>query len=556
MDPAELDRLVRKYTLMNAVEHSGTAQAKTVLGRLLADEPDLRKNALQIKSLIDNIVEEINAMKAEKQKQELDSLGMPPAIKKTEKKILADLDVGRSFVIRFAPNPDGCLHLGNARPAVLCDEYRKKYKGKFILRFDDTDPKIKVPEEHFYKWIKEDLRWMKIKWDSEIVASKRLQIYYSYAEKLARAGNAYVCTCDSETWKTMRDKSRSCPCRRNDAKQNIKLWKKMLAANASKKSAFKEGQAVLRIKTDLEAKNPAVRDWPAFRIVDKPRHPLSKKKLWPLYNFASAVDDHLLGVTHIFRGQEHTTNEVKQRYMYHHFGWKYPFNIVLGRFSLAGAELSKSQIRAGIAEGRFSGWDDLRLGTLKTLKRRGFQPEAVRQIIVDIGVKPSDITISFENLSAYNRKIIDKTAHRFFFIPVTKKIIMDKVPLKSVSIPVHPDEKKKRRTIKLGKTFYIDEQDYQKLKGLEVRLKDLFNIKLGENVVYTGKDVKSLPKIQWVSEDNVPVMILLPGKEIKGIGESNIAKKRPGDIVQFERFGFVRLEKVSKSGVVAVFAHE
>ena len=211
MEPAELDKLIRKYALANAVEHSGTAQEKSVLGRLLADEPALRKHALQIRSMIENVVADVNGMGLERQKKELDALGAPEQIQRVDKKTLMELDVGRSFVIRFAPNPDGCLHLGNARPAVLCDEYRKRYKGKFILRFDDTDPKIKTPEKQFYKWIREDLRWLKIQWASEVIASKRLPIYYSYAEKLVRQDHAYVCTCESETRKDLRDKSRACP---------------------------------------------------------------------------------------------------------------------------------------------------------------------------------------------------------------------------------------------------------------------------------------------------------------------------------------------------------
>ena len=548
----DLDELIKKYVLINATEHSGTAQAKSVLGKLLADKPDLRSQVLDLRFRIDEAIKEINSWSLDKQKNQLSQLGGYQPVKKLEKKTLPELDYSSRFVVRFAPNPDGALHMGNARPAILNDEYKKKYKGKFILRFDDTDPKVKIPEKKFYKWIKNDLKWLKIKWDKEIIASKRLSIYYKYATELIKMGHAYVCTCDTAKWRALRDRGRACSCRSEDPRANMRKWKKMLASNG-----YKEGEAVLRVKTELDAKNPAVRDWAGFRIVDNPQHPLVKKKVWPLYNFASAIDDHLLGITHIMRGQEHSTNEVKQSYIYEYFKWEYPAVVTLGRFSLSDMMLSKSRIREGIANGSYGGWDDSRLGTLMALRRRGFQPEALRQIIVDIGPKPSDITISLENLSAYNRKVVDKIANRYFFIADPKQIEVKGLTIKKVKIPLHPERKKGFRTFSLGKYSYIDVDDFDKYKGLEVRLKDLCNIKLGSVSKFEGTSLRPLPKVQWVPASKcIEVRVITPGKEIKGYGEPSIIKAKPGSVVQFERFGFVCIEKVSKNNVVVSFGHE
>jgi glutamyl-tRNA synthetase len=543
-----LDYIIKKYCLVNAIDHEGIVQPKSVLGKILSENPDMRSQVLALRSKIDMIADEVSRMSIEQQKKELDKIGGYVPIKREERKGLPDLERKDKFIVRFAPNPDGALHAGNARPAVLCDEYAKKYNGKFILRFDDTDPKIKTPEKHFYKWIREDLKWLGIRVHQEIVASKRLKIYYKYAEELVKKEAAYVCTC-GEKWKVFRDKNQICECRRLDAKANLKRWKRMLS------HSYKEGQAVLRIKTDMDAKNPAVRDWPAFRIVDKPHHPLQKAKLWPLYNFASAIDDHLTGVTHIFRGQEHSTNEIKQRFLYQHMGWTYPFVITLGRFSMSDMVLSKSQIREGIARRKFTGWDDPRLGTLRALRRRGFLPEAIRQIIIDIGPKPSDITISFENLSAYNRKLIDRTAKRFFFIPNPKKIIVKGIKMKKARIPMHPDANLGFREFSLSDTFFIDASDFDQYTGLEIRLKDLTNIKLGQKSAYTSADNKAVPKIQWVPAKHTTVRVVMPDKIIKGYGEMNIKKAKIGEVVQFERFGFVRVEKITGPQAVVVFSH-
>ncbi|MBI4014742.1 MAG: glutamate--tRNA ligase [Candidatus Aenigmarchaeota archaeon] len=545
----DLHSLVRLYSLANAVEHDGKAVENSVLSKLLGDKPELRAHVQELRSLVEDEVKKVNALSPEKQKQELDDGGYVKEEKKEEKKELPELDVDRKgFVVRFAPNPDGALHLGNARPALLSDEYAKKYSGKFILRFDDTDPKIKVPEKRFYSWIREDLKWLGVNVHKEVISSSRLPIYYKHAAELISRDAAYVCTC-GDAWKTARDAGKPCVCRSLDRKENAKRWKAMLSHK------FKEGEAVLRIKTDIEAKNPAARDWPAVRIVDSPVHPLKKAHVWPLYNFASAIDDHLLEITHIFRGQEHSTNEVKQRYLYEHMGWKYPEVIILGRFSMSDMVLSKSEIRAGIEKGDFQGWDDPKAGTLRSFRRRGFLPEALRKIVVEVGARPNDITISTENLAAYNRKMVDITAPRFFFVAEPKPITLKGNVKKSVSAKIHP-AREALRTILVGSKIYVDKEDFDKYKGIEVRLKDFCNVKLADMAEVTGYDIKPTPKIHWVPEKSVTVRVITPTGTITGIGERNILKAKKGQVVQFERFGFVRIENKEKSSVDCIFSHE
>jgi glutamyl-tRNA synthetase len=218
--------------------------------------------------------------------------------------------------------------------------------------------------------------------------------------------------------------------------------------------------------------------------------------------------------------------------------------------------LSKSVIREGISKRKFGGWDDPRLATIKSMRRRGFQPDALRQIIIDIGPKPSDITVSFENLSSYNRKIIDSAADRFFFIPNPKRIVVKNLKIKKVSVPLHPEKDHGNRTFTLSNTFFIDDKDFDSYKSLEVRLKDLGNIKLGNISEFTGTELKALPKIQWVPAKHVSVRVIMPRGEIKGYAETNLSKVKPGSVVQFERFGFVRIEKGGTKNIVAVFAHD
>jgi glutamyl-tRNA synthetase len=217
--------------------------------------------------------------------------------------------------------------------------------------------------------------------------------------------------------------------------------------------------------------------------------------------------------------------------------------------------LSKSEIREGIKEEKFEGWDDVRLGTLRSLKRRGFAPEAIKQIIIDVGLKPSDITISMENLASYNRKIIDKRVSRYFFIANPKKIEIKDMKLKKARLPLHPEVKKGYRTFSLGKYFFIEAEDFERYRNVEIRLKDLCNVKLDTESKFTSLEVKSVPKIQWLPSKYIPVRIVMPNRIIEGYGETNLTKTKPDEVIQFERFGFVRIEKVSKKMIVAIFGH-
>ncbi|NPA47527.1 MAG: glutamate--tRNA ligase, partial [Thermococci archaeon] len=191
---------IMKHALINAVQHGGKANLKAVIGKVLGENPELRSKAKEIIPVVREVVEAVNGMSIEEQEAKLREI-YPEFFeekkeKKEEKKGLPPLPKAEKgkVVTRFAPNPDGAFHLGNARAAILSHEYARLYDGKFILRFDDTDPKVKRPEPIFYDWIKEDLEWLGFKIDEIHIASDRLEVYYDYAEKLIRMGKAYVCT--------------------------------------------------------------------------------------------------------------------------------------------------------------------------------------------------------------------------------------------------------------------------------------------------------------------------------------------------------------------------
>ena len=545
---------IRKLALANAYTHEGKAQQGAVIGKLISSDPSIKSKLKDLSKDINKIISEVNKMTLQQQEAELRKT-YPEFFAPREKKEKALLElkgaVKGSVILRYAPNPNGPLHLGNARAVSLNKLYQKMYGAKFILRYDDTDPKIKKPLKEAYKWIEEDVLWLGAKITKITRASERLDIYYKYATKLIEQGNAYICTCLPDKWRALIAKKTPCPCR--TAKDQTKRWQSMLDSNKGK--GYREGEAVLRLKTDLKLPDPAMRDFPLMRIVDKPDHPYSKNHLWPLLNFAGPIDDHDLGTTHIIRGKDLDMIAHRAEFIYKYLGWKHPETNTHGRLRIEGAELSTSQIKKGIKDKKYTGWDDPRLGTLKTLRKRGFLPEAIIKLMKDIGLKKQDITISLENLEAENRKILDPIANRYSFVPEPIEIKIKNMPsLDQVKIKLHP-ERKETRAVKITDIFYISKEDFERYKGEEIRLKDLFNIKLEKVSEYTSKDLKKIPKINWVEPNNIKTKIIMPSSETKiGLAESAISKLKTNEIIQFERFGFCRLDKKGKE-TIFYFTH-
>ncbi len=334
---------------------------------------------------------------------------------------------------------------------------------------------------------------------------------------------------------------------------------------------YEPGQAVVRIKTNIEDPNPAMRDWPAFRI-NHDIHPKTKDKykVWPLMNFAVAVDDHEMGITHTVRGKDHVDNSKRQQHIYDALGWKAPVHAYTGRIKFEGVELSKRKIKAAIEHGKYSDWDDIRLATLTALRRRGFQPGAFHKFALDIGLGLNDkhvhVTDFFKSLEAHNRHIVDPVANRYFFVPDPVKISLENAPKKTVKIHLHPDDKSRGvRIIHSSGEIFVPKDDLSKVKeGSVYRLMDYCNFEKEDGSYSFHSDnletyrEKGSGTFQWLPVDEtVDVEVLMPDNNFrKGKGELNLLNAKVNDIVQLERFGFCRVDQLSKEKITLWFAHK
>ena len=405
--------------------------------------------------------------------------------------------------------------------------------------------------------IPEDLGWLGVKVHETMVQSDRFEIYYDVTKKLIETGKAYVCTCNADDWRDKKERMEACPCRELPVEEQLERFDRLLS------NGYREGEAIAVVKTDLRHPNPAVRDFVALRMVDHP-HPRvgTKYNVYPMMNLSVAIDDHLSGMTHVIRGKDHLNNTFRQEYIYDYFGWKKPRFYHYGLVSIPDTVLKTSLIKKSIKDGEYSGWDDVRTGTLRALKKRGIRPGAIRRYWVESGIKPIDIQFTWDTLYAMNRDIIDDVANRYFFVADSVAYDISGVSEITGNAPVHPDhpERGTRDYSLKGKiNVSVSSSDDRTFRetGM-IRLKDLCNLEFGEPAKYAGTDVSVLKKgvraVQWVSS-GTPTEVFMPdGTVLKGLSENALLSEK-GDMVQFERVGFVRIEKNDKKGISAVFAH-
>jgi len=368
----DFEKKAKAYALKNALHYKGKANSGAVISSLFNEglkKEEVKKYAKDINKIV-NSINKLSLEEQEKEYNKIQNLVSEREVREGLEKLPGVSKKG--VVMRFAPSPSGPLHIGHIISNMISSLYVKKYGGKFYVRIEDTNPEKIYPEA--YKSIKKDCGWIFGDVTEYIIQSDRMNIYYKYAEKLIKLKKVYVCTCSPEKFKGFSEFKENCPCRNNDTKENLYRWKKML-----NKKGYKEGEAVLRFKSDMQNPNPAMRDFPLARI-NEHEHPRQKKKyrVWPLMNLAVPVDDIEYKMTHVIRGKDHRDNAKRQKIFYAALGLekKFPWTAFMGKIKFTDLILSKRKITAAIEKGEYEGWEDERLPTIASLRKRKYKPEA------------------------------------------------------------------------------------------------------------------------------------------------------------------------------------
>ncbi|MCI4372407.1 MAG: glutamate--tRNA ligase [Thermoplasmata archaeon] len=563
-----------RLALENAVAHSGAARVDPIVGRLLATDPSLRPHAAEVRGVVSAVVAEVVALPASELIDRLSSIGGPEATRAREAPSTGgdfpDLvgAVPGKVVLRLAPFPSGALHIGHGRMLFINQHYREKYDGKILLVFDDTiGSEEKRVETEFFGLIEKDLEAAGVRPDAVFYKSDRIANFYPWARRVIDKGGAYVCTCPAELLRENRARGAACAHRSQTRDETIEEWERMLA------NAYGPGEAVLRLRTDLADPDPAFRDRVLLRIsdIDHPRVG-TKYRVWPMLEFSWAVDDIELGITHVLRGKDLVIEDRMQRYIWDLLGITGPPFLHWGILRVREAKVAKSKAYREVKSGLFDGWADPRTWSLLSLDRRGISMDAIRSFILSFGMSLSDIEVPAETLYAENRKRIDGTTVRRAFVADPVRVEVDEFPdgLSSVVLSNHPDRPELgTRTVSTGPGFFLARKDLEGRAGTEVRLKDLVNVELPAllppaggtiRARFTSRENKRIPRLQWVGASGArPVDILgMEGEHTAGLGEATLAEAHPGDILQFERVGFVRVEKnwtPGASPLRVVFGH-
>lgn len=231
--------------------------------------------------------------------------------------------------VRFAPSPTGYLHIGGARTALFNWLFAHKMGGKLILRIEDTD--TERLKEDSVSQILTSLKWLGINWDEgpevggdcgPYYQSERLDIYKKYADKLLEEGKAYYCFCSAADLEAQREKQRA-------AKQPFRYartCRDLSAEEVQARIAAGEPYSV-RVKIPVEGTitvHDLIHGDVTFNMDQFDDFVIVKSNGMPTYNFAVVVDDHLMGMTHVLRAEEHLSNTPKQLLIYEALGWEPP----------------------------------------------------------------------------------------------------------------------------------------------------------------------------------------------------------------------------------------
>ncbi|XP_046400406.1 bifunctional glutamate/proline--tRNA ligase isoform X2 [Ischnura elegans] len=480
-------------------------------------------------------------------------------------------------VVRFPPEASGYLHIGHAKAALLNQYYQEAFKGKLIMRFDDTNPaKEKVD---FEKVILEDLELLQIKPDMFTHTSSYFDLMLEYCEKLLNEGKAYVDDTDAEKMKVEREQKVESKNRNNTVGENLRMWEEM------KKGSALGQRCCVRAKIDMQSVNGCMRDPTIYRCKAE-IHPRTgdKYKVYPTYDFACPIVDSIEGVTHALRTMEYHDRDEQFYWFIDTLGLRKPYIWEYSRLNMTNTVLSKRKLTWFVEEGLVDGWDDPRFPSVRGILRRGMTVEGLKQFIIAQGSSRSVVVMEWDKIWAFNKKVIDPVAPRYTALleggAVRVNVEGAGVREEERDVALHPkDPSVGTKAIWLGPRLLIDEADARCLvEGQNATFINWGNLRVkrvhrnGDKIESVDvepnlddKDYKKTLKLTWIAENKaaplVPCVCVffdhiiskpVLGKdedfknflgkdtrvEVQMLGEPELVNVKKSQIIQLQRRGF------------------
>ncbi|EEB08143.1 glutamate-tRNA ligase [Schizosaccharomyces japonicus yFS275] len=506
----------------------------------------------------------VNASKKQKSSGPNYEIGLPDA-------------VDGKVVTRFPPEPSGYLHIGHAKAALLNQYFAKKYHGKLIMRFDDTNPSKEKSE--YQESIVEDVALLGIKPDVLTYTSDYLDTIYQYCIDVIKAGHAYAD--DTPVDQMRQERTDGVPSKHRDrpVEESLAIFEEM---NKGTETGLKN---CIRAKISVDSPNKALRDPVIYRCNLLPHHRTGDKyKAYPTYDFACPIVDSLEGVTHALRTTEYRDRNALYQWMLKTMNLRKVHVWEFSRMNFVRTLLSKRKLTELVNAGVVWGWDDPRFPTVRGVRRRGMTIEALQQYIVSQGPSKNILTLDWTSFWATNKKVIDPVAPRY--VAVASDKVVKATIVNGPAAPYvekHPKHKKNAalgdKEITYSNTILFDQADAQSFKkDEEITLMDWGNayvrdivydadnktvvslklelhlegdFKKTEKKVTWLADVPSLPTVDLVDFDYLITKdkldendnykdFLTPQTEFHTItkGAADMKDLKKGDIVQIERKGY------------------
>ena len=494
--------------------------------------------------------------------------------------VLVGGEMGK-VVTRFPPEPSGYLHIGHVKALLLNDTYAKVYKGRMIVRFDDTNPAKEKDE--YEENIMNDIRALGVEFCRVTHTSDYFDLIETYARKLITEGKAFMDDTPREAMQEERLRKVNSARRDASVGDNTARFDEMLTGSA-------EGSRwCLRAKMDMTDANGTCRDPVLYRVNDMPHHRVGTRyKAYPTYDLACPIVDSVEGVTHALRSSEYHDRDKQYYQLQDMLGVRRVIIQDFARLNFIYTLLSKRKLTWFVNEKYVDGWDDPRFPTVQGILRRGCVVPALREFILSQGASKRQVEMEWDKFWAINKKHLDPVVPRYTALPADAlvRVTLTNGPATPEvrAVPLHPKTADAGlKAVEFGSTLLLDRADVEAMTvGEEVTLMKWGNAFLrsvardpeGRIVTATaelnpGGDFKKTKlKVTWLSAtaDNVPLTLsefdylirvpnLLEGDDFDAainpltkvtsrlVGEAAMRLIKPGDLLQIERRGFCRTDR-------------
>jgi glutaminyl-tRNA synthetase len=388
---------------------------------------------------------------------------------------------------RFPPEPNGYLHIGHSKSISLNFGVAEEFGGLCNLRYDDTNPTKESTE--YVDAIKRDVRWLGFDWeDREYYASDYFDQLYDHAVQLIKAGKAYVCDLSQDDIRqyrgTLTKPGKESPYRNRSVEENLDLFERMRAGE------FENGARVLRAKIDMASPNLLMRDPVMYRILHETHHRTGDKWcIYPMYDFTHCLSDSIEGITHSLCTLEFENNRELYDWYLDELGVYHPQQIEFARLNLTFTVMSKRMLKRLVDQGYVSGWDDPRMPTLSGLRRRGYSPEAIRNLSDAIGVAKTNSVVDVALLEHLVRQDLNQRAPRVMAVLRPLRVVIDNYPqdqVEELDATNNPEDSSMgMRKVPFSRVLYVEREDFLEeppkkwfrlAPGREVRLKHAYYV--------------------------------------------------------------------------------